>query len=174
MIGTDESQMSTKPRACLARDISKNQGQAPAGKRNVVIPVASYGPGGHALRFQLEAGKRWRTAGEEALVNTASLVLLLAKVLHLAALILDALRIIDCHRDVGGQCLQYFDLGAGEGIHIVVRSAENPDDPVAHFQGNDDLRAGMRFTSAVEQLLRNVGSVVGLASSHDPGQTNPR
>jgi len=46
--------------------------------------------------------------------------------LHLAPLILETLRIIDCHRDVARQSLQDFDLCAGKGINIVVRCPEDP------------------------------------------------
>ena len=49
----------------------------------------------------------------------------------------------------------------------LVRRPEDADDPVAHLQGNDDFRAGMRFAGAVEQLLRHIGSVVGLPCGND-------
>ena len=89
--------------------------------------------------------------------------------LHLAPLILETLCIIDCHRNVAGKSLQDFDLCAGEGIYIMVRCPEDTDDLVAHSQGNDDLRAGMRFAGAVEQLLRHIGGIVRLPGGNDLG-----
>src|SRR5207244_4578595 len=117
----------------------EDERQAPIGKRNVVIPVAAHGACRHALSFELKAGERRRSAWEEVLLDATGLVLLLVQVLYLAALMLDALRVIDRHRDMAGEGLQNFDLCAGEGVQIVVRRTEHPDDPVAHFQGNDDL-----------------------------------
>src|ERR1700737_4483088 len=94
------------------------------------------------------------------------LILLLVQVLDLAAVMLDALRVIYRDRDVAGQSLQDFDLRAREGIEIVMRRTKNTDDPVAHFQWNDDLRAGIRFTGAVKEFLGDIGSVVGLAGGN--------
>src|SRR5207244_11420422 len=42
--------------------------------------------------------------------------------------------------------------------------------PVANRKRYDDLRAVMRLTGAVEQFLRHIGSIIGLASSHDMGR----
>lgn len=103
------------------------------------------------------------------LLDATGLILLLVQVLNLTALMLDPLRVIDRDCNVTGEGLQDFDLRAGEGVEIVVRRAENTDNPVVHFQRNDNLRAGIRFACAVEQFLGDVGRVVGLAGGDDLG-----
>ena len=61
---------------------------------------------GHALSLQLKAVEQWRTAGEEVLLDATGLLLLLVQVLYLAALMLDALRVIDRHRDMAGRAFR--------------------------------------------------------------------
>src|SRR5262249_10115331 len=69
----------------------------------------------------------------------------------------------DGYRDMTGQRLQDFDLGAREGVDIMVRSAERPDYPVAHLKWNDDFRTDVGLARTVKQLLAHIGRVVCLA-----------
>jgi hypothetical protein len=54
----------------------------------------------------------------------------------------------------------------------MVGSAEDSDDPIAHLQGNNDLRLSVRFASAVVQFLGDIGGVVRPSCDyHLAGQT---
>src|SRR5215472_10907274 len=111
----------------------------------------------------MKAWKRRRAARQQTLLDTTRFVLLRLEVFDAAAVTLYTLCIIHGDRDMTGQCLEDFDLGAVEGINIMVRSAECPDNAVVHLEWNDDFRADVGLARTVKQFLAHIGRVVCLA-----------
>jgi len=58
-------------------------------------------------------------------LNTPSLILLRVQTVHLKTFILDTLRIVHGHSHVACQRLEHFDLGAREGVQLMVRCSKN-------------------------------------------------
>jgi hypothetical protein len=108
----------------------------------------------------LKAWQQRRTAGKQVLLNATGLILLVAYVLNLAALVFDSLCVVHCDRDVTGEGLEKFDLRLGEGVSLMVRSAEDSDYAIAHLQRNNNLRSSMGFAGSVVQFLGDIGGVV--------------
>jgi hypothetical protein len=120
----------------------------------------------------LKSRERRRIAGKQVLLNATGLILLVAYVLNLAALVLDSLCVVNCHSDVTCEGFEKFDLGLGESISLMVRSAEDSDDAIAHLQRNNNFRSSVRFASAVVQFLGDIGGVVRPSCDyHLAGQT---
>jgi hypothetical protein len=149
-----------------SRNVGEDDPYSAAAERNVVIPVAAHWR--RLARTQLPSETRglMATNAEEILPMRASFCFFV-QVLDPSALILDTLRIVDCNCDVAGQRLQDFDLRAGEGVEIMVRCAECPDNPVVHLKWNDHFRACVGLARAVKRLPRHIGGVVGHAGDDD-------